>query len=343
MRGVPARLAGWALTAAGALAGSATPAQAAGAPTPTTDAATATAEANTWDYALRPQTIAPGHWVIAGAVDDFRRSNGCNIINTAFVLVDGGVVVINTGPSLRYGRQQRRAMQAVLPAGTGPVLRVLNLNLHPDYFFGNQAWLDRPIQALAGSQAGMLAEGPAYADNLYRLCGDWMAGTEPAAASEVLDLAAQALRGSSLELHRLQGHTSDDLVVLDRVARVAYVGGLVFKDRVPTTPHAHLASWLASLDTLAQWLSDGEGMPWVVVPSHGPVHTGLEGLKQTRDWLQWLHTVLQDSAERGLDLGELLHTVQIPQRFARWAAQPVELHRTFTQWYPHYERRALER
>jgi glyoxylase-like metal-dependent hydrolase (beta-lactamase superfamily II) len=151
------------------------------------------------------------------------------------------------------------------------------------------------------------------------------------------------MQWGSLELRRLQGHTADDLVVLDREARVAYVGGLVFKDRVPTTPHAHFASWLTSLDTLAQWLSEGAGQTWVVVPSHGPVHTGLEGVEQTRDWLQWLLAVLQDSADQGLDLSELLHTVQVPSRFARWAAQPAELHRTFIQWYPLYERRALER
>ena len=59
-----------------------------------------------------------------------------------------------------------------------PVQRVLSLNLHPDYFFGHQAWADVPTQALAGTVAGMRAEGGAYADNLYRLCGDWMQGTE---------------------------------------------------------------------------------------------------------------------------------------------------------------------
>jgi quinoprotein relay system zinc metallohydrolase 1 len=295
------------------------------------------------NYALRPQPIAPGHWVMSGAVDDFRRSNGCNIINTAVVAVQGGFVVINTGPSLRYGEQQRRAVQALMPPGAGSVLRVLNLNLHPDYFFGNQAWLDRPIQALAGSRSGMQAEGRAYADNLYRLCGDWMAGTEPAPANEVLAPGPQGMLLGGLELHRLHGHTTDDLVVLDRLAGVAYVGGLVFKDRVPTTPHADLNAWLASLDTLTQWLSGSEGRPWVVVPSHGPVHTGLQGIEQTRDWLLWLRRFLQDSAEQGLDLGELLHTVQIPQRFAHWAAQPAELHRSLAQWYPQVERQALAR
>ena len=79
----------------------------------------------------------------------------------------------------------------------------------------------------------------------------------------------------------------------------------------------------------------------VVVPSHGPVHTGLAGLQQTRDWLRWMTALMRESAERGVDLSELLRT-PVPPRFAAWAAQPAELHRSLTQWYPRFEQQALQ-
>ncbi len=291
------------------------------------------------DYDLKPRQIAPGTWVIEGEVADFTRANGCNIINTGFIDTGAGVVVVNTGPSRLYGEQQRRAIERVTRA---PVLRVIELNLHPDYFFGNQAWADKPTQALAGSVAGMQAEGGAYADNLYRLCGDWMRGTESTPAREAIDpkKLPQVLQigGHRLELRRLEGHTADDLVLIDHTAGVLFAGGLVFTERVPTTPHAHFNRWIASLDTLAQWQAAGQFR--TVVPSHGPVHEGTAGIAQTRDWLQWLTTRMQDSAERGLDLGEVLR-LPVPERFARWAAQPAELHRSLTQWYPQYEQRVL--
>ena len=50
---------------------------------------------------------------------------------------------------------------------------------------------------------------------------------------------------------------------------------------------------------------------------------------------------MQDSAQQGLDLSELLR-MPVPERFAGWAAQPAELHRRLAQWYPAYERRALQ-
>jgi quinoprotein relay system zinc metallohydrolase 1 len=292
--------------------------------------AAASASAQAPQYDLKPRRIAEGHWVIEGAVDDFSRANGCNIINTAFIATGEGVVVINTGPSRRYGVAHRSAIASTV---NEPVQRVLSLNLHPDYFFGHQAWADVPTQALAGTVAGMRAEGGAYADNLYRLCGDWMQGTEATPAREAVAPQTLALGTRRLELRRLRGHTGDDLVVLDRAAGVLYAGGLVFAERVPTTPHADFDAWLAALDELQRWHAQGE---WrVLVPAHGPVHEGLRGVEQTRDWLRWLSTHLRESAQRGVDLSELLRE-PVPARFAAWAAQPAEL-----QWYPRFEQAAL--
>ena len=295
----------------------------------------AQAEMTSLNYHLKPRQIAQGTWVIEGAVDDFSKANGCNIINTAFIATGAGVVVINTGTSRLYGEQQR---QAIASLTREPVQRVFNLNLHPDYFFGNQAWSDKPTQALAGTVAGQEAEGGAYADNLYRLCGDWMKATEPQPARTVVEPHSITMGGHRLELRRLRGHTADDLVLFDHTTGVVFAGGLVFSRRVPTTPHADFPAWLESLDTLAQWHQRGEFKH--VVPSHGPVHTGIEGINETRDWLRWLSTTLRSSAERGLDLSEVLHQ-PVPERFARWAAQPAELQRSLAQWYPRYEQRAL--
>lgn len=287
------------------------------------------------NYHLQPRKIATDTWVLEGAVADFALANGCNIINTAFIATGDGVVVINTGPSRRYGEQQRRAIASVTQE---PVRQVLNLNLHPDYFFGNQAWADIPTQALAGSIAGMQAEGESYADNLYRLCGPWLQATQPTPARQAVQPQRFTLGRHDLELRRLQGHTGDDLVLLDHSSGVLFAGGLVFAQRVPTTPHADIRQWLDSLNTLQQWQRQGQFKQ--LVPSHGPLAQGLQGIEQTRDWLQWLEQYMQDNAAQGVDLSELLRQLP-PARFAQWAAQPAELQRSLVQWYPGYERRAL--
>lgn len=288
-------------------------------------------DASRSDYRLQPRPLAPGVWVIEGAVEDFSRSNGCNIINTGFIATDAGTLVINTGPSRLYGQQQRAAIARTTPR---PVTRVVNLNLHPDYFFGNQAWSDVPTAALPGTRVGMQAEGKAYEDNLYRLCGDWMLGTESQPAREDVQPGRFMLGARPLEWVRWQGHTGHDLVLIDHSTGVMFAGGVVFMNRVPTLPHARLAEWMASLQQLRQRITSGEVR--TVVPSHGPVHTGTQGVDQTLDWLQWLDARLRSSAEQGLDLSEVLR-LPIPERFAGWAALQAEYARNVTTLYPAYE------
>ncbi|MBL8482047.1 MAG: quinoprotein relay system zinc metallohydrolase 1 [Rhodocyclaceae bacterium] len=289
------------------------------------------ARAGDFDYALKPRELAPGVYVFEGAVADFSPANGCNIINTGFIVTDAGVVVINTGPSKRYGDQQRAAIRRVTAL---PVVRVLNLNLHPDYFFGNQAYADLGAEALAGTRQGQQAEGKAYEDNMYRICGDWMRDTESTPAARGIAPGRLQVGTRSLTLLRLSGHTADDLVVLDETSGVMFAGGLAFHARVPTTPHAAVPAWLESLDVL-------ETLPFrIVVPSHGPVaHTGAP-ITETRAYLRWLDATLRDAAARGLDMNEVL-ALPIPERFRGFAALDTEFVRNVSHLYPRYERAVL--
>lgn len=293
----------------------------------------AAAHAAGLDYQLKPRQLGPGVYVIEGAVEDFAPSNGCNIINTGFIVTDAGVVVINTGPSRLYGEQQRAAIARITDR---PVVRVLNLNLHPDYFFGNQAYADVPVQALPGSIQGMTAEGGAYADNLYRLCGDWMSGTESTPARQAIAPGTLTVGGRILELIRYEGHTGDDLVVVDRASGVMFAGGLAFYNRVPTTPHARIGAWLRSLDVLE------EQRFRILVPSHGPVSEGARAIVQTRDYLRWLDRTLSEAAESGMDMNELLQQ-PLPERFQKFGAVESEYLRNVTHLYPGYEQRVFLR
>ena len=116
--------------------------------------------ATNFDLGLQARDLAPGVFVVEGTNADFSLANGCNIINTGFIVTGAGVLVINTGASRRQG-EQLRALIARTTAE--PVVRVLHLNLHPDYFLGNQAFADVPRAATVVTTAGMAREGAAYA------------------------------------------------------------------------------------------------------------------------------------------------------------------------------------
>lgn len=285
------------------------------------------------DYGLKARALADGVWVVEGANADFSIANGCNVINTGFIATGGGVLVINTGPSRRYGEQLRALIERTTRE---PIVQVLHLNLHPDYFLGNQAFADVPILATAITRAGMAREAKAYEDNLYRLCGDWMKGTEARLPTQTIGPGPLRIGQREFELREWKGHTDSDLVLVDRASGVAFVGGLVFADRVPTTPHAEPRAWLASLEQLSA-LKLG-----TVVPSHGPVHGEAQGLNQTRGYLQWLDGQFTRWAEAGWDMNEVLRG-PVPAAYRQWAAWPAEYTRNVAHLYPRYERAALHR
>ena len=62
------------------------------------------------DYVLSPRQIAEDTWLLEGSTDNFAKANGGNIVNTAFIVTRQGVVVIDSGPSKRYGEALRKAI-----------------------------------------------------------------------------------------------------------------------------------------------------------------------------------------------------------------------------------------
>lgn len=293
----------------------------------------------TLDYQLKPRALAEGVYVVEGVNADFSPRNGCNIINTGFIITNAGVLVINTGPSRLYGEQLRKAIAQVTPK---PVAKVLHLNLHPDYFLGNQAFADVDRHATAATRAGIGREAASYEDNLFRLCGDWMKGTETVAPNRDIEPGMWELGERRFELRSYAGHTDSDLVLMDVQSGVVFVGGLAFSQRVPTTPHADIPAWQASLPKLQTDVQNLLGNTFkAVVPSHGPVRADMAALDQTRDYLNWIDGALSKAARQGLELTEILN-MPMPTGFAAWAAADTEYVRNVVHLYPRYESKVLK-
>lgn len=289
--------------------------------------------AESLDYRLEPRKIADDTWVLIGKTEDFSRSNGGNIVNTAFVVTAVGVVVIDSGPSRLYAEQMRRAIARITPK---PVIRVFNTHHHPDHFLGNQVFADVPTAALAATIAGQRQEGTAFTDNVYRLSGDWIKGTEPAPARETVAPGVKVVANHEFELIALSGHTDGDLVILDRSTGVLFAGDLVFYNRAPTTPHATMGQWLAALDRL-------DAISYrTMVPGHGePVSDG-RAIKQTRRYLRWVENTMRQAVERGDDMAEVLG-LAVPAEFASIPLSREEFARSVAHLYRRYETGTLSR
>ncbi|UCH85849.1 MAG: quinoprotein relay system zinc metallohydrolase 1 [Candidatus Latescibacterota bacterium] len=283
------------------------------------------------DYQLVPQAVAKDTYAFVGLAEDFTPSNGGNIVNTAFVVTDHGVIVIDTGPSLRYGKQMRAAISRITDK---PVVRVYNTHLHPDHFLGNQAFKDVSILALEKTIAGIRAHGDRFADNLYRMVGGWMQGTQALVPSGVVIPGTREFGGHTFRFIERAGHTDADLLILDATTGVLFAGDVVFNGRTPTTPHADLDGWIETLEFLSTVPFD------VLIPGHGPVVKTRDSIQQTKHYVQWLQNTFKEAANEGVDMAELMF-YEPPRQFQTLPVIRSEFQRSVSHLFPSFEARAV--
>ena len=286
------------------------------------------------NYTLTPEPVADGIWLIRGADQPIEMSNGGAIANITILATDAGAVLVDAGPSLRYGRD----LAAVAKKLTGKaVTRVYLTHLHPDHSYGDAAFDAATIAATPALIDVLKREGQGFSDGMYRLLGDWMRGTELKLPGHVISTPTETVGGRTLKMLPMKGHSEADLAIFDEATKTLIAGDLVFHDRAPSTPHADLDAWRASLDTLKA------GGQMRVVPGHGPLDaTPTAAIEQTRDWLDWLGTALADALAQGKDMVEA-GNMPIPPRFAGIKAARYELQRSVSRYYPILEQEMLPR
>ncbi len=283
-------------------------------------------------YDLVPKKVADGLWIIEGSTEYFTDENGGAIVNCALLESNAGLIIVDTGVSVKYGEALRQVAINVSALG---VAAVFNTHHHPDHFFGNQAFAERPIYALGDTKKLAEQEGDAFSDNMYRLLGNWMRGTEVIPPTHVLASSSITIGGRDLTVLPMQGHTASDLALLDRSTGTLIAGDLAFYNRAPTTPHADIDKWQASIQTLQNLGASA------ILPGHGPIDQTGESLKQTAAYLDWLKTSLQAAAVQGLDMVEIMQDTDIPKRFAELGAMPQEFQRSVAHLYSDIERQTM--
>ncbi len=284
------------------------------------------------DYNLKPQKIAPDTYLLQGKMQDFSRKNGGNIVNTAFIVTSEGVVVFDSGPSRRYGEAMRKVIAQVTDK---PVLHLFNSHQHPDHFLGNQAFSDATIWALPKTGQQIAQNGNAYAENMYRMVGDWMRATEVLLPTHPLEAKVMMVGEHRFRFFSYTGHTGADLVMLDETTGVLFASDMVFYQRMLTTPHTPgIGTWIKELRQLAD-------TPFkLMVPGHGPVVKDNRAVEQMIGYLKWLDETLQQAAEQGRSMHEVMKTL-LPAEFAGINLGREEFVRSVVHLYPDYEEAAF--
>ena len=244
---------------------------------------------------LQPVQVAPDIYAVVGDLGGQTYENDGLNNNLGFVVSDGGVLVINSGPSVRVARALHAAIRKTTPQ---PVKWLVNLNSQNHNWLGNGYFKSLGVTILASSEAERVMRelGAQQLEANKTLLKEKADGTVLAYPTGLIaDRRELKLGKTTVQLlHFGPAHTPGDLAVWLPQQKILFAGDIVYTERLlAVLPIGNSANWVQAFDKLVAL------NPKTIVPGHGRPTTIEVARRDTRDYLSFLRV----EAKRILDAG----------------------------------------
>lgn len=251
--------------------------------------------------------VTPRVFALVGDMDVPNRSNRGFICNSAFVITNDGVVVVDPGGTPAIGRM---VLKEIRKRTDKPVTHVVNTHHHPDHWLGNQVFAElKPRPVIIGHpqmRAAAQAEAKTAIASMVRMTGDSGRGMRAVLPDrEVQGDSEIKTGGLTFKIYDPgHAHTPGDLAVHVVEELVLIAGDIVFFRRTPGWQDASPAGNEAALNRFMA-LDVAH-----VVPGHGPV-TDKSGIAWMLEYIHILRREVGKYVDAGLTDFEMKDKIDV--------------------------------
>lgn len=210
-----------------------------------------------------------------------------DIANIGFIVGEDAIAVIDTGGSVKEGKQLICQIRKVSKL---PIRYVINTHVHPDHTLGNSAFSDPGITFIGHNnlENAMGIVSKTYLRRYNEKTGENISDESIILPqTKVIDELEIDLGNRPITLIAVQrAHTNNDLIVHDKQTETLWLSDLLFHIHVPVIGKSgSVVGWLDLMEKLKKKSIKS------VIPGHGPVKMNWEEaasnqiryLKQLRD------------------------------------------------------------
>lgn len=247
-----------------------------------------------------PLTQITGHvYVIHGPNENPGPGNQGFANNPGFVIVHGGVVVIDPGSSVQVGEMVLRKITTVT---RDPVIAVFNTHFHGDHWLGNQAIKAAFPKAVIYAHPKMIdaiksGEGDNWVNKMNTATQGASRGTKAVAPDLGLDNGdVLKLRGMTFRIyHNDRAHTDNDIMIEVVEESTIFLGDNVLNHRIASNfpEHGNFQGQIAAIDLALQSKAAH------FIPGHG-LSGGREIASAQQAFLKALRASVKSYYDRGL-------------------------------------------
>ena len=218
---------------------------------------------------LKAEKVGAGTYVV------LPKEGGKAFSNSAFIILDDGVFVIDSQPS---GELALELISIIKETTDKPIRYLLSTHFHGDHTKGIGAFSENVMMFT-------------HEKTLAKLTANGVNIRYPVIATN----AGLSLRYSGFQVQLIwvgRAHTDGDLILYLPTEKVIIAGDVFFNQIIPYAKDANIGDWLLALQRIQEL--DFEK----VIPGHGPVADRTE-LRRFQELLAWSRAVVDKETKEG--------------------------------------------